>query len=536
MKKHPPNRETSLGDKSVEFRFPELCLTQGRNQVECRPLLPTQNNPTKANTKDKHDFSPFPPMNPGWDPGLSGPIPVQIDHKIYFKPSSFPFYQNLYGYVYSPVGFAKLVLIFPAVGAGSPISAGYAELGRHLASHGFHVVTLQPQASYADTKEHIEAKFAQQISHTLHFLYTDPTSPLLGRIIGNEIAIIGHSQGGRKAMKNAKVISHPVYGAAKILKSLILFSPEMEASEVDSLVPTIDEWFDSFLGIHPVTDSDPGTAGEKPSGKIMQTAFAVYDIIGNTPSPYVIKVEKDMIFIPTIDLYGHYFQNNQITKAFVAAFLHKHIYGNPFYDEMLKLQTKPPSIHQFATRIRQQHEERTDFRPVADFDHSIDTLDSIVTSNGVAVSVVEPWKGDPRSPHASRCLRISSIGIENFETWIMFKIKGYFVSGQFSHLTFRIGQSYQPNAQPLDMRVEMSSKSVLLSQTSGKIEPQIYSPAHDTGTGIIKEQTKNAMRTHVIPISAFPGLTYITYIKLDLTMNGPLKTLLYFDSLVFWQL
>lgn len=349
--------------------------------------------------------------------------------------------------------------------------------------------------------------------------------------------MIGHSQGGWAALTNAKTIRHPVYGGiARTLKSLILFAPYIADIDPETFIPGIDVSIDSFLGIHPVNDSDPTTFGLKDSGKIMRSAFMVYDLIGETytTQPFVSNIEKDFIFadikIPSDQngaKFAHYFQNSLITKTYTTAFLHKHLKGNVHYDDILKLQAKPPSLANSTDTktIRQQHDERIVLRPIADFDHEAGNLEMVSTTPGISASIIDPWKFDSLFPHASKCLQIIKNGGGGSFTIVL---DSTVAASQVTHLTFRAGQKYSMSGKDLDMRIIINQKTVLLSQSSGEIELPSKAQLGNANA------TKNAMRTHVIPISAFMGVGEISAIEFVFSATDMGSAVLYFDSFAFW--
>lgn len=502
------------------------------------------------------------------DPGLVGPF-TPTDKPISFFAQSKP-QVKCEGqlYTYSQVSSGPIVLILPADGAGNPAYLAYSALGKHLASHGFHVFSMSKDPVHQD-----KLTPGDLLQEACHYLFGENTvpqnapSPIISRLPkGNEIALIGHSAGGRMSISAFKTIRKPTLAFAKPrnLRSLVLFAPSFSPGV--TYEDFLEEWTshdadagtDSFLGMHMVGDTDSNAYGKKAVNKPMLSAFLIYDMLGRNDPINNVRVEKDMIFV---DWSGgipfkqaHYFQGEKFALAYVAAFLLKNVVGKTEFDAFFKHQVRPASLQSFTKEIWIQHEQRQRVM-LMDMDHSSSWLAGFEKSAGISLFENYQSQWDSTSPHNTKVLKIvwdrTTPQGQTSSNWFRLELKNPLtLDASYTHLSFRIGQSSPAlqgqSKQPLDLLVTLSNlKSVRISSVSSKIPFPTEVKFDDPQENKSVNSTKSAMRTYVLPLALF-GLakggslvtTWVRFTLFDifsLTSNGNNKAILNLDSVAFWR-
>lgn len=466
-------------------------------------------------------------------PGKPGPYEVcfrnyDIDGGI---PSS--------GTIYVPVTDQKsckvirdfpLVLIAHADGANY---GDYHDLAMHLASNAFVVV------SFDRTGFTVDDPFDQLLEDHLDYLY-GPSQ--VATVITDQIGLIGHSAGGRAVVAHAGVIND--YG--KHLKSLIVLAPTVQDSGVEF---PLDGKCESFLGLHTTYDSDVSAFGNKVAGQPMKSTFKYYDDAGiKMGDPNILSLTKDMVFAESGD---HYFQNKDFSLTFINAFLQVHLNGHSIFNRFLKNQEKPPSL---TTTVHQQHAD-PERLVVADFENDkadLNTLDGAIDFYGTGITEEEVgWAHqlDEFSPHHTGVLRFewnktTQVFGKKQSGTISFALPDIDIS-TYRYLSFRITQVYDPQNNPngtdRDLTVKIGSPKIKLgsgvnvSDHGGLLHFPIkmvapIGPAQE-------EQTKNAMRSYIIRLSAFDNvdLHKVNQLVLDFSISGAAATTFILDDLEFYK-
>ena len=494
------------------------------------------------------------------DPGLPGALSVSIDEHYWFISQTDP-KVICEGQLYSSGAKGPLVLIFPFDygGQNGPNWLQYKALGRHLASYGFNVAT-------SSRKKGLSSDIILQ--ETFSYLYggkKNIMSPLskFGNKLENKDelfeAVIGHSHGGSDMIHFSRLVRKPSLNwvTPRDLKSLVLLAPSFGPGKDDyyqnfsPLVPQFDSSTDSFLGISVTHDADNNAYGKKRLDQPMLSNFLMYDTFGSSFNELDwSSVEKDMIFahgdtspVP----YSHGMQDKKFVLAYVAAFLRKHVKGDIIYDSIFKLQIRPPSLA--SVKLWQQHEERSRIG-VFDGDQKSTFFKSLQASpEGIHLTTSIAWQKDQYSPHLSKQLKVYWLRSSPNQgpNWFSIELNDLDVSS-CRFLSFRLGQVFIGAGKPaVDMRIvldNIASPIVLLSNHGGKIHFPVTTGFHDTMVlpAVFRNTTKSAMRTYVIPLSAFnntgifKSLKSIKFVLSDdkLKSNGDSSAVLCLDTVAFW--
>ncbi len=452
---------------------------------------------------------------------------------------------NVAGMLYVPVtnrqhckvsGDFPLVLIAHADGVNADY-ASYEALGQHLASHGMVVASMDRFGLGAD-----EA-FDDLLIDQLDYLYSISS---VRNIITDRVGLIGHSAGGRAVIKFAGIIND--YG--KQLNSLIVLAPTID--------PEIDYTFNNkttaFLGLHVTYDSDVMAFGNKSKDKVMRSTFKIYDDAGLTKGdPNSLSLTKDMVFANTGN---HYFQNHQFALTYINAFLQIHLKGNAVYQRFFKFQEKPAGL---LTRVFLQHADPLKL-VVADFENKdsdqFNKLGGNVLVTGGGITNFETgfaYKMDDYSPHHSKVIKFDwnkslpiagySFGGINQSGQISFDIpKGNDISN-YKYLSFRASQVYHDENNPdgiaRDFDIVLRDDKVKTKASIAEHGGLLHFPVIVVAPvgAIQEEQTKNAMRSYIIPLDAFKDINLKTLNRLtfDFTPAGQSSTTFILDDIEFYQ-
>jgi len=446
------------------------------------------------------------------------------------------------GVIYVPVTddrSCKVIRDFPLVLIAHADGADYGDyhdLAMHLASNALVVVSFDRTGITAD------GPFDQLLEDHLDYLYG---TSQVATVITNQIGLIGHSAGGRAVIEHAGVIND--YG--KQLKALIVLAPTVGDTNVDFLLAQECE---AFLGLHPANDSDVTAFGNKKAGEPMESTFKYYDDAGIIKgNPNNLSLTKDMIFATSAVPDYHYFQNKDFSLAFINAFLQVHLNGHSIFNRFLKNQEKPPSL---TTTVHQQHAD-PERLVVADFESNnknINTLGETIEFSGTGITQTQAgWAHllDEFSPHHTKVLRFEW----NKTTQVLGKKQSGAISfalpdvdiSNYRYVSFRITQVYHhqnnPNGTDRDLTVKIGSPKVKLgsgvnvSNYGGKLHFPIKMVA-PIGA-LQEEQTKNAMRSYLIPLNVFDNvdLNKVNQVVLDFSDSGASTTTFILDDLEFYK-
>lgn len=437
-------------------------------------------------------------------------------------------------------GRFDLVLIAHLDSAGDGTEA-YNDLADHLASNGFMVVIFDRNSMPAD--------FETYLSDRIDFLYED--SPVADYITDN-IAIIGHSRGGRDALENVHVFSEK----GKNLRAFVAMAPTMRTDDQIFRIPQVQ----AFLGLHNFRDTDPSAFGDKAPGRPMRSTFKYYDDAGlqfivTDPDPTsthnsYFTVEKDMIYMNVPG--GHLFQNGLITRTYINAFLQLHLHGRTEYQRFFKFQERP---FEFNNEFIQQHHDRVRY-VLANFENGEAEVNNLggsieIVGNYIYNLVIGPsFVLDDFSPHNTTVLNLEYdplVGASENDR-LEFSFNGPKDLSAFRYLSFRVTQVYDSTPGEgtppvlVSFRIHLlsadASNAVNLVDFGGPLEP------YETITTVpalppavaVEEQTKNAMRSFLIPLSAFEGvdLSQVESLWLDFSeMLVPTHIELIFDDIEF---
>jgi hypothetical protein len=374
-----------------------------------------------------------------------------------------------------------LALIYHALGIGND-SGSYGELGRHLASHGFVVASL----------EH-----TTQLDEAIPFLHD-----IYGAALSDDVVLVGHSAGGDLMVQRA----HDVPNLGLNLRAMVLMAPRTKDSTDYALPDT-----DSMLGLHWSRDNDSATYGA-PGTPALRSVFKIYDragVVWNDPNR--LTLYKDLVFFD-FPFAGHYQQGQLGIIAYTTAFLRRYVYGELGQDAYLKRMQPIENLFGSDLPVSQLHAEPARLA-VANFEEvqqSIpDVFDDVFTPG---VTAAPPWPSwtDPFSPHDTGVLEFH-LQPQAAKRQVAILTKEYVNVSQYKHLSFRIGQRYHDTLNPagsnVDFRIEI--------QTSGEESAVWASAYHPLRFPMVVENlpippayhtvnaTKNAMRTYVIPLSDF---------------------------------
>lgn len=403
----------------------------------------------------------------------------------------------------------------------------YRVVASHLASHGFAVFSVNRSLNAG------EPAVGDLIDATIQHLFSKSPNRVFLR---DEVILLGHSSGGRAVIENARRVRTPSGKFSPALphdlKAVVLLAPAVHGLS-NSVLVGLAAHCSAVLGLTVSTDDDADTYGSKESGLPMQSIVRVYDLLP--------LIEKDLVFAvpppvppppPQKQQVGHYFQDENFVRAYVTAFLHRHISKNGFYTSFLKYQIRPPSIP-LGWKVVHLHQDRSlETMTFADLDPISPKIESL---GGLKVDTPLTYAVDEFSPHVTRAIRIklnrTNPGLDMVS---MTRPVPLDLSG-FTHVAFRIGQGVEPKPSQFDARVILNQSSVLLSTASGLIAPPeiVSAPVSKVWTDL----TKSLMRTHVIPLNKFTLLTSpISSVRFDFSVN-PIKSLTTFflDSIQFWK-
>lgn len=431
-------------------------------------------------------------------------------------------------------GKYPLLLIAHADGQGSGASAHgfYDDLASHLASNAIIVASMNRSGVTPE-------EFGTLLTDHVDYIYA--ASPIKDFVLNN-VALLGHSAGGRSVIRNAGVIHDET---DKELKAVILLAATIDLDLEKSFAGETK----ALLGINVRMDSDVNAYGAKLPGRIMQSTFKVYDEAGLLPGqPNVLSLEKDMILANGSDLTTapHYFQNAAFAQGYINAFLQLHLRGNGTFRRFFKQQEAIPQV---TTQVFQQHADPAQLL-VADFENGSVTEHELggpiqVIGNSIKdVFVGQTHLIDEFSCHHTQALTFFWAGALPLgpPDWIRFRFDETRNLLGYRYVALRITQVYDPatnpEGTPRDFSVRLHSDggdaAVPVSLHGGELHFPIVTPAPMGAQQ--EEQTKNAMRTYLIPLHAFEGIdaAAVTEVILDFSDAGAKPTVFLLDDVAFW--
>lgn len=404
---------------------------------------------------------------------------------------------------------------------GNGFPAGYDNLASHLARNGFITAVFIRPGNAASVPAAFDA-----IDDVLAHLGIAKNDPDL------DIALVGHSMGGRVAIDAAKTDTDD--GLGYPIRVVATLAP------VASTASALDGWdVSGFLTLYGSQDEDTdaydGTRNE---------AFFAYDFTGtegsttcNTPPCQASSpaFQKTMVFAYGADHSGLIGVGNSgsfepqtldylspadtlcITKAYLVGFLRFHLWGDQVYKGMLRGEWKAPSVSLIDTaeadgfgnpagaplRLFVQHSP-VQHKNIQNFSAGLGTF---TNSAGAAVQHAEPtdFGATPFSVRHNTEYALIGWDGDGGNQWARFAIPAGSRDGSnFTHFSLRIGQMNGAPA-PFDNPVNANqSVWVGLEDVNGNISWHqlngIPAPDRYTAAGPIRAQSH--MTTRRIPLSA----------------------------------
>lgn len=447
--------------------------------------------------------------------------------------------RNYYGQIYIPgiplfqgcatLGTFPIVIIVHAAALGGPFKEfhlKYKDLARHLVSHGYIVVSINRGL---DASDGWGGDLGDVLEETVHFLFTKHS--VRNNLI-NSVSVFAHSSGGARALQHAWRIAVPQNATpgktARNIIAIIMLACTIPSGWNPNMADKLAKVSKAFMGMMTQIDSDIDAFGSKIDLiSPMRSVFRIYDNMGAIPGTKdLLKVAKDMVFVRGG---GHFVQNNDYCKAYVTAFLHRHVHNSVFYDKFLKLQQIPPSIAFPGRQYIHIHEGRQKLS-IATFDAADNRLASVLPTN-VQVKNVITYKDDLFSPHETTALRIdwdrTKAPGNTGQTKVQLILKQNFNVSNFKFLSFKIGQGYPVSTDmgpSFDVRVTLNTGSFVKASAYGGMifyPLKAASPANNQ-----EEQTKTVMHTYLIPLQDLHlvNLKAVNQIVFDFGVNPPSGT------------
>ena len=474
------------------------------------------------------------------EPGRTGPYKV-CTHDYDFSPDR---NQYLVGRIYAPVlddrecitkGRFNLVLIAHADGQGPMLQAhtNYEELARHLASNALMVVSFN-RYGLKQMQGAIDI-FDQVLEAHLEYLYS--SSPIQG-FITDDVAMIGHSAGGRSVIRHAGVIGT----SGKHQKALIVMAPTVDLNQDYAFHGETE----ALLGLHVTYDTDVNAFGGKFAGQAMSSTFKIYDDAGIVPgSPNMLTVTKDMIFFEGV---GHYFQNTIVSQTYVNAFLQQHLNGHAIFGRFFKHQERPSTITETqAEKIWQQHADMKRF-VLADFEngstHTNATGGSIEATGHLSdVAVGDAFTLDDFSPHNTRVMKFDYKHSVGNGGRVAFDLPQPTDLRDYRYASLRIAQVYHPQDNPdgvaRDLALVLRTQGGDATVNIDSVDDPLHFPEKETAPpgALQAEQTKNAMRSYLVPLAAFENidLSAVDGLTVDFSQSGQGTTTFILDDVEFYH-
>lgn len=376
-------------------------------------------------------------------------------------------------------GLHPVALIYNAWGFGNS-NEDYAELGLHLASHGFVVVSLDASIGLGTA--------LNVLGSAIEF----------DNKLSEDVVLIGHSSGGGLMVERAP----DVLSVGGNIAAMVLLAPTTSMT-VDYSLPDVE----AFLGLHWVGDNDSGTYGAlAPGGR--RSVFRIYDQAGFLwDKPNQLTLDKSFVFF---DWAGHYKQDQVGLIAYTTAFLRRYAYDETAQDTYLKHMNPIAGLAASQLPVSQQYAVK-DKIAAANFEEwrSFDppNFDHVFVQGGYGS--LWPSASDDFFPHATGAL-LATLSDARSNKAINVLLEPYLDVSSARYLSFRISQRYHPVRWPtgsdVEFRIEIQTSgehaSVAASDYQVLTFPEVQTVVVSPG-GHQDDATKNAMRTYVIPLDDF---------------------------------
>ncbi len=236
--------------------------------------------------------------------------------------------------------------------------------------------------------------------------------------------------------------------------------------------------------------------------------------------------------------YTHYFHEKVFCRAYITAFLKRHLYGMTSYAKVLKEGNIPPSVKATLPsperlQVHREHSDRAGKLVVADFESFIN---SIQATYGVTFSIGPSFVLDEHSAHNTNVLRIlwdKTTAPGKFSTNVLtIKFLKTADISKYAYMSFRMCQAFPGIEQELDVGIRLSNGVEVLLSSFG---PKLRQPPHFSVGG--KDALKNVMETYLIPVAAFgtSPLNNISFVAFNFAVNPASKATFFLDSIEFVQ-
>lgn len=223
----------------------------------------------------------------------------------------------------------------------------YETLGRHLASYGFVVVSVEWQDAISKPEQ----------GKLLEALLTTINNGLLGliKILTHRLVLIGHSRGGY--IVDRSVASGLIMKTGFTLSAVVLMSPSDVVAASNTYT---DPPIDALLVLHDVADSDSSANGGKSgfinADVVPACGVLAYELAGhsnggsiNSANPQYPKhlayahISNDLLCPPYP--YGtHFYQSSAFASGYIVSFLLAYVRGHTAYKSYFRQQQQMSDI------------------------------------------------------------------------------------------------------------------------------------------------------------------------------------------------
>lgn len=378
---------------------------------------------------------------------------------------------------------------------GPTVKTQYDEYLSHIASWGYVVLAYHRNQIGANDGSKAVTLFKEHLS----YLYNQS---IVKNNVTADISLIGHSAGGGTVRQ---VIKLPEIDALN-LKSVILMAPAKGVESYD-----MSPYVKNLLVFGIASDGDDNVNGsDKPADEVMKTGIIDYDMFAHQQGG-----NKDLIFVRDGEVItpGHYFQNEDFTKAYTVGFLQLTVKGLQDYSLYFEGQKIPTGIAP-ERRFKNSHRDWND-KLVQDFEQ-----ESVPNQqqNGVLSEVNTCYLYDQNSPHNTKSLYVtwnSNNTIANLEYTIHPDMG---VNGS-KYVAFDVSQLYDMSSQD-----NLNFKVYLIDNVNPNVKR--YVDVKDFGAllkpfGIVVPVVKTVMQSFIIPTSKFAGVDINNLSKVGFEFSDP---------------
>ena len=440
----------------------------------------------------------------------------------------------------------NLVVIAHADGANSSF-ASYDALGTHLASNAFVVVSIDRYPDFPQLGAWMQ--FDDLLARNLDWIYNSGESGVQD-MITDEIALIGHSAGGRSVLENAGAVA----ASGKSLEALIVMSPTVGPTPYtfNGVVPAL-------LSIHVTGDTDSGAYGPLTEFIPTRSAIRVYDDAGLTNDPDTFGLEKDLLYASAST---HFYQDETFLLAFVNAYLQAHLNDHAIFRRFFKNQEHPPSlpIERSPENWRQAHEDTSRFT-LDDFENGVreeNRLGGVNSFTSFGFGFAQEGAGvtlDPFSPHNTGLMHFQVAPLVQggvAPTLRMAFPEPADVTAR-RWLGLRIAQVYHPalnpEGQPQSFSIRLTSDAgdTLVPLTDyglpvrfpsvGPIPFSASLPGNSPdAVTALNGGTKNVMQSYLVSLRDFEGVDLTAVTGVELVFNAlSQETVFVIDDVAFYD-